>query len=305
MKACSRVTVSFCLLLVGLCLLIGCRSNSTDLLEAELRTRDNDVRELKDELYRRECENEALMREMHAVRQGGAARLTPEQAAQTYRLKQIAIGRGTGGVDNDNCPGDEALQVVVEPKDCDGHTIKAPGALHIEALAISPEGLKTPFSTWDVPPDQVRRSWRSGLFSTGYSLVLPWKEWPANEKVRVVARFSVSDGRLFEAEKDVTVHLTPENKRKPLPLMDPSTPGPDLSLPPESLPHPRKIELDGNLSRSWWRAPAGSVNAAPATPASPQQADIWHPKSAGSLTDSVQLLRPAPLEHPLGEDPGR
>ena len=104
---------------------------------------------------------------------------------------------------------------------------------------------------------------------------------------------------------DVTVHLTPENKRRPLPLMDPSTPGPDLSLPPEALPRPRKIELDGNLSRSWWRAPAGSANAGPAATASPQQAEIWHPKSESSLTDSVQLLRPAPLEHPLGEDPGR
>jgi hypothetical protein len=299
MEAHRRVTVSSCLLLLVSSLSGGCRSNSTDLLEAELRTRDSDVRELKDELYRRECENEALMREMQAVRQGGSAKITPEQAAQTYRLKQIAIGRGTGGVDNDNCPGDEALQVVVEPKDCDGHTIKAPGALHIEALAISPEGLKMPFSTWDVPPDQVRRSWHSGLFSTGYSLILPWKAWPVSEKVRVVARFSVSDGRLFEAEKDVSVHLTPENKRKPLPLMDPGIPGPDLSLPAEPLPRPRQVEPQASSSRSWWRAPPPLVSAV--TPASSQPTQMWHAKSEGSLTDSVKLERPAPLDHPPGE----
>src|SRR5262249_33595246 len=132
-------------LLLALGLLVsagGCR-NPSELLEAELRTRENDVRELRDELYRQECQNEALQREMRAVRQSGSAKVTPEQASQTYTLKQITLGRGTGGYDDDMCPGDEALQVVLEPRDCDGHPIKAPGALHIDALDVSPEGIKS------------------------------------------------------------------------------------------------------------------------------------------------------------------
>ncbi|HEV3443131.1 MAG TPA: hypothetical protein VG099_00745 [Gemmataceae bacterium] len=292
MWARSRLTCSLCLLLGCACLFLsgGCHSNtSRDLLEAELRTREDDLREAKDELNRAQCENQALMREVSAVRQGGPAKLTPEQAAQTYRLKQIALGRGTGGLDNDDCPGDEALQIIVEPKDCDGHTIKAPGMLHVEALEISPEGIKAPISAWDVPPDQLRRSWRSGFLSTGYSLVLPWRSWPSNEKVRVVARFIVSDGRVFEAEKDVTIHLTPVNRRKPLPGVDPGIIAvPDSSESLKALPPPRKLEQGSSISKSWWRAPPSA--SVPAPPA-----DLWHPKAQPSLLDSVQVLQPAPL----------
>src|SRR5262249_51699611 len=83
-------------------LLAGCRN--WDLVEAELRTRDREVRELREELRRLECHNEALQRETEALRQGGP-RFSPEQAAQTFGLKQIVLGRLTGGYDNDNCPG--------------------------------------------------------------------------------------------------------------------------------------------------------------------------------------------------------
>ena len=41
--------------------------------------------------------------------------------------------------------------------------------------------------------------------------------YPSGNKVRVVARFSLSDGRTFEADKDVTVRPTPLAQRKPLP----------------------------------------------------------------------------------------
>jgi hypothetical protein len=289
MWARSRLTSSAGLLLLAVSLLPagGCR-HSSDLLEAELRTRDNDVRELKDELYRAESENQALMREIRTVRQSGPAKISPEQAAQTYRMIKLTIGRGTGGLDNDDCPGDDALQIILEPRDPDGHTIKAPGAVHIEALEISPEGIKVPFSTWDVPPEQLRRSWRSGFLTTGYSLVLPWKSWPSNEKVRLIARFLLADGRVFEAEKDVTVHLTPVNRRKPLPPAGaPVSPaGPELSEPLPVLPTPRKLEPATISSKSWWRAPASDA-------VKPSQPDpIWHAKPPLPLSDSVQLLQP-------------
>src|SRR5437763_13962478 len=102
MKAKSRLTSSFCLVaLAGLLLACGgCKH--TDLLEAELRTRENDVRDLKEALYRAECENRALMREIHAVRQDGSGKISPERASQSFRLQQIVLGRGTGGLDNDD-----------------------------------------------------------------------------------------------------------------------------------------------------------------------------------------------------------
>src|SRR6266851_4423438 len=122
----------------------GCRR--ADLVEAELRTRERELRETREELDRSELYNHALQSEMGDLRKSeygrpgsGAARtpLTPERASQIYTLKEIVLGRQTGGYDDDNIPGDEALQIVLEPRDPDGQAIKAPGHLRVTALQIS------------------------------------------------------------------------------------------------------------------------------------------------------------------------
>ena len=79
--------------------------------------------------------------------------LTPEEASQTYPLRSLALGRQTGGLDEDGRPGDEALQVLVEPRDADGHTLKVPGTLVIRTLEITPEGIKKPLSAWEISGD--------------------------------------------------------------------------------------------------------------------------------------------------------
>jgi hypothetical protein len=273
-----------------LSLCAGCRN--CDLVEAELRTRDNEVRELRAELAHMECQNEALMQEIGALRQGTSAKFSPELAPQAYPLKQIVLGRSTGGHDEDDSPGDEALQVAVEPRDADGHTIKALGALHVEALEINPAGLKTPLCSWDLTPEQFCRTWHSGLFSTGYLVILPWKQWPSSEKLRVIARFSSLDCRVLEADKDVTIRLTPPAKRKVMPLAIPSEEQ-GLALPDkeELLPPPRKeAPKEAPSTKAWWLTPPGK-------PTPPVEAAVqWRPKEDPSLVESVQLLRPTPLE---------
>jgi hypothetical protein len=272
-------------LLLGLGFLsaaVGCRN--CDLLEAELRTRENELRELRAELARADAHNEGMLRELGAVRQSTSAKPSPELASQTYTLKQIVLGRQTGGYDDDGCPGDEALQVVLEPRDADGHAIKAPGALHVEVLEINPQGLKAPLSSWDLSPDQLRRAWRSGLLSTGYQIILPWKVWPSSDKLRVIVQFTLADGRLFEADKDITIRPTVAALRRSLPAagVDPTlsvVPGPE-----NPLPAPRKL-LPGT--------PPGV--AVPPSPPGLEPASLWQPARTGTVADAVQLLRPTPL----------
>jgi hypothetical protein len=192
--------------------LSGCRS--CDLVEAQLRSRDRELRELREELWRTEAYNGAMHREIVAIRQNAPIRVSPEEASQTYTLKSIQLGRQTGGYDDDEIPGDEALQIQLEPIDPDGHTIKAPGTLYVTAFEVSGEGLKKPLSSWVLAPDELRKRWRSGLLSTGYLIVLPWKNWPTTEKLRIVVQFVLADGRVFEADKDITVKLAPKQYRK-------------------------------------------------------------------------------------------
>src|SRR5262245_47958180 len=284
----ATLHIAFWLLAFGFFFgLAGCRSS--DLVEAELRTRERQLRELREELYRTESYNQALQREVHDFQHGAAAKVTPEQASQTYTIKEIVLGRQTGGYDDDRWPGDEALQAVVEPRDPDGHAIKAPGALHVLALEVSPEGLKTPLSSWEVPPDQLRRTWRSGLLSTGYYVILPWKAWPSSDRLRVVAQLTLADGRMFEADKDVSIRATPTRYRKtptgPAPACEPDLPGPPGAEPP-TLPQPRKLDSDqpeahNRSGPNWFHA-----------------AKWRFPSPSPSLADAVRILQPLPLERP-------
>src|SRR5262249_19559199 len=145
-------------------------------------------------------------------------------------IRSLTLGRQTGGRELEGVTGDGALQVVLEPRDPENQSIKVPGAALVEVFEITPEGLKRPLSTWEITPDQLRSTWRAGLLTTGYVLLLPWKEQPTTEKQRVVVQFRLSDGRMFEAEKDITIRV-PKGPRK---LMPPPDDGPVL-------PPPRKL----------------------------------------------------------------
>jgi hypothetical protein len=256
----------------------GCRSNC-DLVEAELRTREMQLADIRAERDNLVAHNLALQHEIGALRGGSPVKISPEEASQTYGLRSLVLGRQTGGLDEDGQPGDEALQVFIEPRDSDGHTIKTPGTLIVRATEITSEGLKKPLCAWEVAGDDLRRTWKNGLLSTGYSLVLPWKAWPTNDKVRVVAQLTLSDGRMFEAEKDVTIRLVPAAHRKPPPGTPESVDGP-------ALPPPHKV--DGKDGVGWRAAPSRSVPA----PAAPW----WQqPEQKAPLIEVIEFRAPVPI----------
>ena len=81
------------------------KGSRTDLVESELRTRESMYRDAVADQRRSEARIDALHREIEALRQG--VRIPAEQAAQTFGLRRVTLGRSTGGVDHDNQPGDE------------------------------------------------------------------------------------------------------------------------------------------------------------------------------------------------------
>ena len=273
----ARCRGAFCLLFVPLTLLAtGCR-NKTDLVETELRTKDTLYRQALEEQRRTESRVDALQQENEALRQG--AKITPEQAAQTYSLRRIVLARSTGGSDLDNVPGDEMLTVVIEPRDGDDHTIKAPGALQIFALEVSPQGIKTPLCMWDIPPGQLRQSWKQGLLSLGYTLTLPWKVLPVVENIRVVARFVTPDQRVFEADKDIKVRLVPGAAQKRPELM------------PEMMPMPCPVPTTEGLP---FLVPTSKVTSS-SSPAALSHRTDWQPVMPASTGQIVTISRPQPI----------
>jgi hypothetical protein len=287
-----RLSIGAVLLL--LLMAAGCRNN--DLVEAQLRTCERDLRETREALCRLESHNDALQRELITLHQG-PGQFPPEYLAQVSTVRRIVLGRQTGGYNEDYGPADTALQVVLEPRDGEDQRIKAPGSAHIEAIEITPEGLKMPLSAWDVPPEQMRRSWREGLFGTGYYLMLSWKVRPKTTTLRVVARFTLPDGRIFEADRDVSVHLPSRiEPHGPLPT-EPS--GPVLVDPFTPLPSPQPLQSAPPAPAS---PPSNPAVPPPPRPVGPDAPPPSSPEGRSSLSavqqgesHSVSLRRPIPL----------
>jgi hypothetical protein len=278
-KKAALTAAAFFLFPFSLLLGSGCSHRSGDLLERELRHKDEELDHLRTELYKTEAFNQALghqLQEMHqapCVPPGGVAK--PSDVGYLIGgVKEIVLGRQTGGYDDDHMPGDEALQVVVEPRDCDGSAIKAPGTLRIAAMQITSQGLKQPLSAWELSPEDLRRTWKSGLLNTGYYVIVPWKVWPTTEKLRVVAQLILIDGRVFEADKDVTIRLPPENCRPPLP---PAEVAPELAPVPKPTPPPEGPELKQSSRYPQPIAESGRVSA------------------SQRLSEAVHVLKPVPM----------
>jgi hypothetical protein len=204
-------------------------------------------------------------------------------------LRRIVLGRQTGGLDDDGQPGDEALQVLVEPRDADGHTLKTPGTLIIRTLEISPEGMKKTHGSWQFSGEGLRRCWRSGLLSTGYYFVLPWKTFPSTEKMRVVATFILGDGRSFEAERDVTIRLVPTELRKAAPADIPDLPPAGPWLGPEPQQGLPKLEMPGA------RREENPAVTPLARSEEARRTAHWQKPARIPLSEAVELLTPLAL----------
>lgn len=221
-----------CVLLLAGCRGLGKNDQRYDALEAELRTRERELIETRAERDRLKQLADLYGRSA-PVPPGawaGGPVFHPGTDAPTLPVRSVELGRGTGGVDEDGRPGDESLMAVVIPRDDDGTAVKVPARVTVLAWEVSPQGIKTPIGKWEVGPDQLRRTWRSGLLSSGYFVPLQWDKAPCTERVRVAVRLVTLDGQGYEADRDVTV--------RPLPGVGPGPTGP-ATIPPPAVPLPR------------------------------------------------------------------
>ncbi|MBX9585162.1 MAG: hypothetical protein K2X87_33055 [Gemmataceae bacterium] len=233
---------------VALLALVGCKPNKRyDLIEAELRTRDRELAETRLALEQARTLNRAYEQSRGPQVPGGPVPV-PTGAPAGCPVRSITLGRGTGGVDDDGAAGDESLMVVIVPADEDKSAVKVPASASVVAWQVDLNGIKTPIGSWEIPADRLRPTWRSGLLATGYFVPLQWQTYPTADRVRVAVRLTTTDGRAFEADRDVTVRpvvpamptaAPPAGPRQPL-LPGAPPAGVPAELPPgtEELPPP-------------------------------------------------------------------
>jgi hypothetical protein len=222
-------------------LLAGCRSNNCELVERQLFERESELAEANVEKQRRERQVEGLEAEVTRLQRrlhdGGK-----EAIGTTLIVRRITLGRLTGGYDaNPDLYGDDALQVLLEPRDIDDASVKAAGSVHIDLYEVSTKGTKDFLSSWDLAAKDIRAKWETPLLGgSAYRLVLPWKIPPSSENLRVVVQFTTLDGVKFEADKDITIRPPARAKPKlPQPHVE------ELHLPrTEPTPETKPVQAD-------------------------------------------------------------
>jgi hypothetical protein len=235
------------LALGGVALLAGCRgSGKYDGIEAELRTRNRELAEAQHALERSRELNRAYEQTRGTFPGATPPPLYYPAASGGCSVREIALARGTGGVDDDAIPGDEYLMAVIVPTDDDKSPVKAPGKASIAAWEYGADGVKQLIGTWELSPEQLRSTWKSGLLATGYFIPLQWQNFPTQSKVRVAVRLTTLDGKLFEADRDITVRPQVSaipTTRQPL-YPSPPPIGVPPAIPPgyEQLPPPAGVE---------------------------------------------------------------
>jgi hypothetical protein len=115
------------------------------------------------------------------------------------------------------------------------------------------------------------------LFSNGYVLALPWQQPPKSKQVRVIVRFQLSDGRVFEADRDILINTGPMVLPTPPGVTEPKWPGPELPPPKELIPAPKQPPV-----------------MPPANPVGPVLNSTSH-WQAPRLSHAVKMHRPEPL----------
>ncbi len=234
----------------GTLAVVGCKqidkitkpNEKQEFLEAELRTREREVLELR-------AENQQLkqLTDIYQRQGGGPSDIITGPVAiptgmtstsgSTPLVSTMTLGTGTGGRDDDGRPGDETLQVVIVPKDLDGTAIKVPGKATVTAFEFTKEGAKIPIGRWDVAAEDIRRSWKGGLIASGYFVPLQWDQAPVSDKIRVAVRFTTNDGRSYEADKDVFVKPLPGlGNKSSIPLTMPMSGGTVITAPMTVIP---------------------------------------------------------------------
>ncbi len=252
----------------------------SDLLEAELRTRERELLEARQELaqLRPYQQYQDIPPAVPSYPPAFPVQLTGRPAGG-ITLREVVLGTGTGGRDDDGISGDELLQVVITPKDDDGTAVKVPGSVQVAAFEVTQEGFKVPIGKWEVAPEQLRKTWRSGLIGSGYFVPLTWDRLPTRDRIRVVIRMQTSDGRTFEADKDVRV--VPMSHAPSAPHSPTIPPGFQPTY-PEMVPQPRAIP-QGTTELPAPRVVSPTAPAPPTILPPPMMQSSFKPDAAAQL----------------------
>lgn len=130
----------------------------------------------------------------------------------TRRLERIELNPSfTGGWDADGRPGDDGIQVLIEPRTATGQLIPAVGAVSLVVVDPALTGQEARVARWDIPVTEIGDAFTQTPFGEGIALWLPWPERvPVHSRLHLFVRLITVDGRKLERDMPIQVTLLPE-----------------------------------------------------------------------------------------------
>ncbi|HEV7279100.1 MAG TPA: hypothetical protein VGN57_02705 [Pirellulaceae bacterium] len=220
----------------------------------------------------------------------------PVDVPTEARVTHIVLNpRLTGGLDFNGAPGDDGLNVVVEPRNQDDVFVPLAGQMSLVLLDPRQEGDAARVARWDLPPDEVRRRIKTDeATAPGIHLKLPWNALPpSHEDLLLFVRYQTPDGRQVEAQAALTLAVSGKSSTRWTPRSPEAAgarTGPQHAVPPHlsagDLPPassvPTVADLRRNEPESNWTTPKSRVAPAaaetPIGPAAPPKATLKPPE---------------------------
>ena len=231
----------------------GCvTSGNLEILESRLRGQEARISELQSDLDEAISRLAIVRRENDALRNQIADRglkaILPEQADVLFRATGIKFSSlMTGGLNQDEFPGHELLNVMLSPHDADGDVVKLPGRIQLDVFDLSRADSERLIGRWDFAVDESRKYWDRTLFGSGYQFSLPWQQNPKSRELLLHARLTAPDHREFNAS--TTIHIEPpSNAQRSLP--DESHRSPAATEVPSTVQQFHRSTVDDRQERS-------------------------------------------------------
>ena len=194
-------------------LCVGCASRgNVDLLEAQMRRQEDEIRTLHAQVEQTQAELVAARRLNEKLNQRLVQHASHDETFDLnelhFRVKSLKINTLlTGGSNRDGKPGDDQLTLIFTPQDDRGKPVRLPSTVECELLDPAQSPGQRQLGKWTFNVKQTAAAWQSILGSTAYRFELPWQQRPQSEQLELHVRLRSAHGDLFEATCPVTISL--------------------------------------------------------------------------------------------------
>ncbi len=206
-----------------------------------------------------------------------------EAAIDDYMVARITLNRLlTGGVNQDDRPGDDGVMIVVEPRNAENQIINVPGELAVVVVDPNVREGDPRIARWDFSPDEVAERFRESLLAEGIHLEMPWPAVvPRHRRLHLHVRFVTADGKEFRADRPIFVDPPPpggsrwqaaehdkvDRQSQDTPPDEPSAPRLESSSSPADPEPTSTSQPDGPLPPAQLTAPQADRSGLPHAPA--------------------------------------